>query len=245
MLEHILDEYHFLTFLERAGHEIFTPLSIIKGGSEMILKQHAHDGYLPVRAEQMLTSIIGHTTILSRQVSDLLDVSALQHGALVLNVRMHDLVALVKEVVQDYRQSLSATPRREILLDISCDTMRALNLDAERIRRVISNYLSNALKYSPEHEPVTVGIEWIGEHVRVWVRDRGKGIPAWELERIWDQLYQVPYSQAVSGGSVGFGLGLYLCHAIVEQHQGMVGVQSTVNEGSTFWFTLPMPPVLS
>ena len=106
---------------------------------------------------------------------------------------------------------------------------------------MVTNYLTNALKYSPADRPVEVGIDVEPEHARVWVRDHGQGLPLSEQERIWERFHRVKGVEVQSGAGVGLGLGLYVSRMIVERHQGQVGVQSTTGQGATFWFTLPLP----
>ena len=104
----------------------------------------------------------------------------------------------------------------------------------------MTNYLTNALKYSPETAPVVVGIEREAEQVRVWVRDQGPGIPSTEQDRLWERFHRVPgiWEQGSSRG--GLGLGLYVTKMLIERQQGQVGLRSTLGQGSTFWFTLPL-----
>jgi signal transduction histidine kinase len=117
-------------------------------------------------------------------------------------------------------------------------------VDAGRIEQVVTNYLTNALKYSPVDRPVEVGIEVETEHVRVWVRDYGEGVPLAEQEYIWERFHRAQGVEVQSGTGVGLGLGLYISRMIIERHQGQVGVQSTPGQGATFWFTLPPSPSL-
>jgi hypothetical protein len=112
--------------------------------------------------------------------------------------------------------------------------------DADRIRQVVANYLSNALKYSPEDRPVVVGIEVDDREARVWVRDEGLGLPTEEQEQIWERFHQATGIAVQSGSGIGLGLGLYICRTIIERHHGHVGVESAPGRGSTFWFTVPL-----
>jgi signal transduction histidine kinase len=113
---------------------------------------------------------------------------------------------------------------------------------AGRIEQVVTNYLTNALKYSPADRPVEVGVEVEPgkQQVRVWVRDQGPGLPLAEQGRIWERFHRVQGVEVQSGTGVGLGLGLYICRMIVERHHGQVGVQSASGQGATFWFTLPL-----
>jgi signal transduction histidine kinase len=113
-------------------------------------------------------------------------------------------------------------------------------IDAERISQVISNYVINALKYAPEDQPIEVRLEQKGERALFSVRDRGPGLSPSEQEKIWERFQRVEGIKRQRGFAVGMGLGLYISRAIIEQHQGEVGVESVKGEGSTFWFTLPL-----
>ena len=112
--------------------------------------------------------------------------------------------------------------------------------DADRIGQVVTNYLTNALKYSPVDRPIEVFLAIEGQMARVSVQDEGPGLSPAEQQAIWERFYQVERIKVQSGSGTGLGLGLYICQTIIEQHQGKVGVQSSPGEGSTFWFSLPL-----
>jgi K+-sensing histidine kinase KdpD len=103
-----------------------------------------------------------------------------------------------------------------------------------------TNYLTNALKYSPADRPVAVGITVSDREARVWVRDEGSGLPAEEQTQIWERFHRAREIVVQSGSGIGLGLGLYICRTIIERHQGRVGVESAPGRGSTFWFTVPL-----
>jgi signal transduction histidine kinase len=105
---------------------------------------------------------------------------------------------------------------------------------------VATNYLTNALKYAPVDRPIEVWLEVVGNTVRVCVRDQGPGLPPDELDRVWNRWHQVPGIGHQSGSHIGLGMGLYISKSIVERHQGQVGVESVLGNGSIFWFTLPL-----
>ncbi len=118
-----------------------------------------------------------------------------------------------------------------------------VHADAGRIEQVVTNFLTNALKYSPTDHPVEVGVEAEPRQTRVWVRDQGPGLPPQEQEHIWERFHRAKGVVVQSGTGVGLGLGLYISRIIVERHRGQIGVDSTPGQGATFWFTLPLPPL--
>ncbi|MBF6591015.1 MAG: ATP-binding protein, partial [Ktedonobacterales bacterium] len=113
-------------------------------------------------------------------------------------------------------------------------------VDADRIGQVVTNYLTNALKYSDADRPVSVSLERVGPLARVRVRDEGPGLSAEQCARLWERGYRAPGIEVRSGTGVGLGLGLYISRAIIERHGGQVGVESAPGHGSTFWLTLPL-----
>ncbi len=149
-----------------------------------------------------------------------------------------DLAAVVAEAVDEQRQ---AAPERTIRLSVPPDQCVWLSIDADRISQVVANYLTNALKYSAEDQPVEVGLEIAEGAARLWVRDHGPGLSPEEQERIWERFHRAPDVEVRSGSGVGLGLGLYISKTIIEAHQGLVGVQSAPGAGATFWFSLPFP----
>src|SRR5262249_43067154 len=106
----------------------------------------------------------------------------------------------------------------------------------------VTNYLTNALKYSAADRPVAVGLQLGEQQARVWVRDAGPGIPSEEQEQIWEPSHRARGITAQSGNGGGLGLGLHICRTVIEQHHGQVGVESARGQGATFWFSLPLTP---
>src|SRR5262249_38187820 len=148
-----------------------------------------------------------------------------------------DLRSIVWTMVEEHRE---AWPERRIQISQPSEGAVPIFADLDRIGQVVTNYLTNALRYSAEDRPVEGGVRVEGQQGVVWVRDQGTGLPPEERERIWERFYQAPGIAIQSGSSVGLGIGLYLSKTIVEQHQGQVGVQSARGAGSTFWFSLPL-----
>jgi len=235
-------------FLGIISHELRTPLTTIKGNVQLArlrlrtsLKEvPANKDVLRSMLEEvqmMLERAERQTNVQNRMVSDLLDISRLQADKLELRQVPCDLAPIVNEMVADQR---STTLKRAIYLEMLEGETAPVIADPERISQVLSNYLTNALKYSQESRPVVVQLKKEENMVRVSVQDEGPGLTPSEQEQVWERFYQVEGIKRQRGSSVGLGLGLYICRAIIEEHQGEVGVESTKGEGSTFWFTLPL-----
>jgi len=235
-------------FLGIVSHELRTPLTTIKGNVQLArLRLRTSLREVPAsmdvlrgmleEVQMMLERAERQTNVQNRMVSDLLDISRLQADKLELRLVPCDLAAIVLEMVEDQR---STTLKRTIYLEMPEGEIAPVIADPERIGQVINNYLTNALKYSQEGRPVDVQLKKEQNVVRVLVRDEGPGLTPEEQVQVWDRFYQVEGIKRQRGSSVGLGLGLNICRAIIEQHQGEVGVESTIGEGSTFWFTLPL-----
>jgi signal transduction histidine kinase len=174
---------------------------------------------------------------MERLVNDLVDVSRVQAGMLELHLEPTDLATVVREAVEELRQ---VNPDRTLRLVLPAEQQVPVMADARRLGQVVTNYMTNALKYAPADRPVTVGLAAEGKEARVWVRDEGPGVPAKEQEHIWERFHRVRGIAVQSGSGVGLGLGLHISRTIIEQHHGQVGVESTPGVGSTFWFSLPL-----
>jgi signal transduction histidine kinase len=235
-------------FVGMAGHELRTPLTTIKASIQLAKQQLAHvlkqQTMLPEEVERYLHLVSNSLDRAERQVevqnrllSDLLDVSRIHANQLELSLEVCDLGMLVREVVDDQR---FLAPTRTINLVVPETEEMLVIGDRDRLRQVVNNYLSNALKYSDSSTPVHIRLEQRRAEVRVIVTDQGPGLSAEEQQRIWTRFYRVAGIQVKSGSGVGLGLGLYICRTIIEQQGGQVGVESRLGEGSTFWFCLPI-----
>ena len=240
------------TFLGIASHELKTPLTSLKLSLQLSQRQlrkltRSNDGAASSRENAGLHSAVEQLERTAQQVqrlevlvNDLVDVSWIQAGQLELRLDQANLVAIVREAVEAQQQ---AAPERSIRFQPPADLSAPVSVDAGRVEQVVTNYLTNALKYSPADQPVEMGVEVEAEQVRVWVRDQGPGLPLAEQEHIWERFHRAKGVEVQSGTGVGLGLGLYISRIIVERHRGQIGVDSTPGQGATFWFTLPLPPL--
>lgn len=188
------------------------------------------------RAHWLLERTSRQLVRMDRLVGDLLDTSRIQAGKLEMRLERCDLLEIVRDAVQEQR---TAWPTRTISLDLPRHAVAPLLADADRIGQVVTNYLTNALKYSPGEQPVAARVRMQDGVAYVEIADKGPGLSPEQCERLFARFYRVPGIEQQSGSGVGLGLGLYICKTIVERHGGRVGVESVQGMGSTFWFTVP------
>ncbi|HTK10133.1 MAG TPA: ATP-binding protein [Ktedonobacteraceae bacterium] len=231
-------------FLSMTSHELRNPLTTIKGSIQMVRRlfhRRAHELPLPTlleRAEDMLERAERQVEVEVRLVNDLLDVSRIQSNKLELYMQPLNLLELVREVMTDFQTS---EEHRRFVLSLPEDALPMVHGDANRLSQVLINFLSNAVRYSPEEYPIAVRLELSATAARVSVRDEGPGLTSEEQRHIWERFYQGT-TRSHAAGSSGLGLGLYISQTIIQQHHGYVGVESKPGRGSTFWFSLPLLP---
>jgi signal transduction histidine kinase len=236
------------TFLGIASHELKTPLTTMILGIQVIRRRlqaalsnsEAVADKITTRIEncqEALDDTFHQAKRLDRLVNDLLDTSRIRQGQLKIHLQPADLTSIVRLAVEEQRQ---AAPERIISLHMPEASALPIVGDPDRIGQVVTNYLTNALKYSPEESPILVGVHADQQCGRVWVRDQGPGLSSAAQERLWERFHRVQGIEVQSGSGVGLGLGLHISKTIVEQHHGKVGVESVPGQGSTFWFTLPL-----
>jgi PAS domain S-box-containing protein len=231
-------------FLSMVSHELRTPLTSIMGLVDLALMQlELRPSSLAPEAETLIAQIekvlqraSGQVEIETRLVEELLEVSRLEMHKFELSMQWENLVMIVQETVANQQQA--ARPR-QIELVLPPDEVILVLVDAGRIGQVLTNYLTNALKYAPIEQVVSVRLEVAGSIARVSVRDHGPGLTPEQQQRVWERFYQVA-SPGHQGTDGGLGLGLAISRAIIEQHHGQVGVESAPGQGSTFWFTVPV-----
>lgn len=171
-------------------------------------------------------------TVQHRIVNDLIDINHIQAGRLELWQMPCNLTQVIKKVVQEVRES---APVHTIQLTLSSKEAIMVHGDVDRLEQVTRYLLSNALQHSAADRAIEVRLHVELHRVTVLVEDEGQGIAEDEREQIWDCFYR----GASATGESGLGTGLYISRAIIELHGGSMGFQSTLEQGSTFWFTLP------
>jgi PAS domain S-box-containing protein len=220
-------------FLSIASHELRTPLTTLQvrlhGLGDALAPVDEVDR-LPV-VRRSLDSTLRQTTRLIGLVENLLDVSRLSKGEMVLAPQRFDLAAAVRETVADFAEVASGAG---VTLEVVADAPVLGSWDRMRIDQIVHNLLANAIKYAPD-APVTIAVELRAGVPTLVVRDRGEGIAAADLERIFE-----PYERGEPGSHQGgLGLGLYIVRQNAAAHGGEVRVTSTPGEGAEFVVTLP------
>jgi signal transduction histidine kinase len=206
-------------------HELRTPLTVIRGNLEGIL-----DGVYPAD-ETTLRSLLDETNLLSRLVDDLRTLALAESGALQLRREACDISALAGETLAAF-QSQAQTAGVELVLEAARD-LPWLEVDSGRMRQVLSNLVSNALRYTPASGRVIVKC-FVGEGGLVLeVKDDGPGIPVSDLPHIFERFYK-------STDSGGMGLGLAIARYLVIAHGGSIEAQSAPGQGTTIHISLPL-----
>ncbi|MBN3837322.1 response regulator [Burkholderia sp. Ac-20344] len=217
--------------LATVSHELRTPLNVIYGWVEVL--RNSGDGALQ---QQAIDAIDRSARSLTRMVGDILDASSLATGKLQLDAVPVDVVRLFSDSVGAFRTAASSAG---IALEFDCAaTTCVVSGDAERLRQMLSNLVSNALKFTPAGGSVTVGLARDAAHVVLTVGDTGQGIVPAFLPYVFDMFRRADDSPASSRR--GLGLGLSIVRHIAELHGGSVTVRSAGrNRGATFTVTLP------
>lgn len=170
---------------------------------------------------------------MNRLIGDLIDVASIEAGSLAVSPQVADPTHVVTEAVDTF-QGLAAAGVLSLTVEIVPPSSLAA-FDAARILQVLSNLLSNAIKFTPAHGRVVVRVERVGDDIRFAVSDTGPGIPADKLDVVFER-----FRQLTRNDRRGVGLGLYISQCIVRAHGGRMWAESTVGEGSTFCFTVPI-----
>jgi two-component system phosphate regulon sensor histidine kinase PhoR len=223
-------------FLAVAAHELRSPLAAVRGYADLLLRREQQRGDEDSRDLRGLTVLSQQVTHMLRMVDNLLDVSRLDAGQLDLQIGRVNLVALAGEVLDQQRPSAG---NHELILAPGPAELW-VQADSLRIRQVLTNLVTNAVRYSPANTSVVVRVaarpaaEGVAEAV-VAVSDQGSGIPEEQRGKLFKRYYR-----GSSRRAEGLGLGLYLSREFVQLHSGEIWVESQEGQGSTFFFSLPI-----
>ncbi len=222
-------------FVANVSHELKTPISMVRGYAETLSDD---DGSVsPADRVKFAKTIFRHAERLSAIVDDLLTLSRLESGGEILEPTWEDVAGILRDAADDFRARFQSSGH---VLECAPPTEAVVvNIDALRIGQVLGNLLENAQKYTPNGTRVEIGARLDPETnmVELWVGDRGPGIPAQDLPRIFERFYRVEKGRSRDKG--GTGLGLSIVKHIVQLHGGRVAAESVVGEGTRMVFWLP------
>jgi signal transduction histidine kinase len=219
-------------FMNVASHELKTPIKTLKAYLQVLQKM------VPSKAKSSAGDFINKANKqvkkLTDLIDDLLDVNKIQAGKMIYHFSDINLATLMEEIVE---QTQMTTSTHRIILQSNSSVI--ISGEKNRLEQVLSNFLSNAIKYSPNASEVVVRSELTNSAVKVSVRDFGIGIPDDEQGYIFDRFYRV---DETSRKFSGLGLGLFISAEIIKKHGGAIGVDSN-SSGSEFYFTMPLVKV--
>jgi signal transduction histidine kinase len=208
------------------AHDIKGPLTSIVGFAELL-----EEGYLEgTQATDAAHTIRMNAQRLATLANDVLELSRIEHGELEISDERVNVIELVEAAAEAHRVE------REIVISSALQSAFVRG-DEDRLRQVFDNLLLNAIKYSPQEQPIEVDIDADGENFRFTIRDRGMGIPPEDIPRLFERFSRA--SNARRAKIAGTGIGLFIVKMIVERHGGSIAVESKLGEGSTFTLTLP------
>ncbi len=226
-----LDENRKNDFIGMASHELKTPLTslnaIIQVANAKLKK--IDDAFLAGAMDKANIQVRRMTGM----INGFLNVSRLEAGKLLIEKEIFDLNQLIQEI---FDETCLITNTHTVTLVQSGTIM--VNADQDKINSVISNFVSNAVKYSAKGKTIEIGSRLQGSEAIVYVKDDGMGIKPHDLEQIFDRYYRV--ENAETRHIAGFGIGLYLSAEIIQRHEGKIWAESASGEGSTFYFSLPL-----
>jgi hypothetical protein len=218
-----------IEIVSTVSHELRSPLTSVKGYTSLLLNRW---GRLRDDQKQMMLEQVNHDADrVTRLVTELLDISRLETGRLVLRQQLVDLARLAATVVEKVKLEY---PELEATLSFS-DNFPKVYADPDKIEQVLTNLVENACKYASLKGLTVLGEAGPGDEVSVTVADKGEGIPAADLNKVFTKFYR-----RSEGRPTGSGLGLWISRGLVEAHNGRLIAESNPGHGTAFRFTLPL-----
>ncbi len=219
-------------FLADVGHELRTPLTVIRGNIDLMRRMHCSD-------EESLQSIESEVDRLTRLVGDLLLLAQAESGKIPLARETVELDTLVLEVLSQ----MQVLARDHVTLRLGEIDQVLVCGDKDRLKQVLVNLVSNAIKYTPQGGEVVVGLAKVEQKARLTISDNGPGIPQEDLPHIFERFYRGEKSRTRTRDGKGFGLGLSIAYWIVRNHEGYIEVSSSQETGTTFCIWLPLAEI--
>lgn len=218
-------------FMHTVSHDLRLPITTVHGYAQLMrdyLTQQHLDGELLSGMDIILRNV----RRLNTMIQDLVMVTRLEGGQLILRREPIALAAYLDELLHSLAPAVDTT---RVSIEIPA-ALPPVYADPDRLERILTNLITNALKYSPEATPVVISAVQRQDEVAISVRDQGRGIPPADTTHLFKRFYRV----AGTKGAEGIGLGLYIARMLVDAHGGHIWVESVVSKGSTFTFTMPI-----
>jgi PAS domain S-box-containing protein len=219
-------------FLSVASHELRTPLTTIKGYTQLLAQ--TVDDLRPEERATYINAVLGEIERMMGLISELLDVSRIETNRLQIHPQPIRWLEFIQGRVAAFQVQ---HPNRALRVAVSADET-VVTADPDRMRQVVDNLLSNALKYSADGTDIDLSVEVRADEMHTAVSDHGIGIPKDEIPQLFERFHRARNVSSRYYG--GLGLGLYIARAIIEAHNGSISVQSVEGQGSTFTMTLPV-----
>lgn len=220
-------------FISNVSHELRTPLTSIKGFIETLMAGALED---KSNNRRFLSIIQDHADRLGKLINDILELSKLESKEIQLDFKSVDLQEIIRKTVETFTPQLIKS-KVTCSLNIK-DPLPLVKADQDKIAQVLINLIDNAIKFNRENGAITITATLQPDSLKVSIHDTGIGLPDTDLPRIFERFYRVDKARSRELG--GTGLGLSIVKHIIEAHHGQVGVESIQEQGSTFWFTLPL-----
>jgi signal transduction histidine kinase len=217
-------------FIGIATHELKTPVTSIKAYTQILKSRFEKEG--DQKSADLLTKMDAQLDKLITLISDLLDVTKIEGGKLNFNLDSFDFNELTKELVEELQRT---TTKHTIIIEGKIK--KKVYADRERTGQVLTNFITNAIKYSPHSKKIVVHLGEDKDNVSLCVQDFGVGIPKDKQEKVFERFYRV--SGPREDTFPGLGLGLFISSEIIKRQGGRIWVESTKGTGSTFCFSLP------
>jgi len=221
-------------FISTVSHELRTPLTSIQGSLELILSKAF--GELPDKLHNLVNITYKNSIRLNNLINDLLDMEKIEIGKMQFNLEILDIFHVINEAIESNRFYAEKFNVKLKFEDNGC--IVRVNVDKDRLIQVITNLISNAAKFSPPNDIITISMQQIDNNVRIAVTDHGPGIPKEFNNRIFQKFSQADSSDTRQKG--GTGLGLSISKAIIEKMNGNISFISELNKETTFYFDLPI-----
>lgn len=223
-------------FLAMISHELRTPMTSVKGGLDLAL--HGAVGEISPPLRNLLTIAQRNSLRLMKLVDDVLDLQKLDLSTITLELTDMNADAFLRDVIEEYEAYAADTDVR--LVNTSAAVNRRLRADPHRLKQVVGNVISNAVKFSPEGGKVECGTQVIGDRLRISVRDSGIGIPEGKEDQVFGRFNQVESGPAKAPG--GSGLGMHIAKMLIERMGGAIAYESRLGAGTTFLIDVPFAP---